>query len=66
MLGDLDWGGEISRLTERLPQEAGAAGRFPKPVDDIIAAPSLEEPSDSRSIRRSLRALRATSARRSS
>lgn len=47
MLGDLDSGDEISRLTDRLLREADADGRWPTPVDDIVAAAELAEPEES-------------------
>ncbi|MCW2921570.1 MAG: hypothetical protein JWL76_1444 [Thermoleophilia bacterium] len=47
MLEDLDSADEIKRLTRRLLDEAGAAGRLPTPVDDIIEAAGLHQPSES-------------------
>jgi hypothetical protein len=38
---------EISRLTHRLLLDAGALGRLPTPIDDIVAASSLREASES-------------------
>lgn len=43
MLEDLHSHDDISRLTDRLLREAGAYGRFPTRVDDILAAAKLEE-----------------------
>lgn len=43
MLEDLDSHEDIARLTDRLLREAGAYGRFPTPVADILAAAKLEE-----------------------
>jgi hypothetical protein len=40
----LDAADDIARLTERLLREADANGRFPRPVEDIIAAANLVEP----------------------
>jgi hypothetical protein len=38
---------EIAAHTERLLRSAGAIGRFPTPVDDILAAAKLAEPTES-------------------
>jgi hypothetical protein len=43
----LDAADDIARLTERLLREADANGRFPRPVEDIIAAANLVEPAQS-------------------
>jgi Zn-dependent peptidase ImmA (M78 family) len=43
MLGDLDAGDEIARLTDTLLRKADAEGRLPTPVEDIIAAAKLTE-----------------------
>lgn len=47
MLDDLDSGLEIGRLTERLLRRADVSGRLPTPVDDIVAAADLKQPSES-------------------
>lgn len=47
MLRDLESGDEIARLTEGLLLKAGANGRFPTAVDDLLAAADLVEPSES-------------------
>lgn len=47
MTADLDSGDEISRLTEGLLRDADAVGRWPTPVDDIVAAAKLDEPAES-------------------
>jgi hypothetical protein len=47
MAGDLESGDEIRRLTEDLLGRADAAGRWPTPVDDIVAAAKLDEPEES-------------------
>lgn len=47
MLTDLDSGEEIARITEHLLREADAAGRWPTPVDDLVAAANLQEPRES-------------------
>lgn len=47
MLDDLASGTEIARLTEDLLRRADAIGRFPTPVDDIVAAANLAEPEHS-------------------
>lgn len=41
MLGDLDSADDISRRVDRLLRKADAYGRFPRPVDDIVAAAQL-------------------------
>jgi hypothetical protein len=38
MLGDLDSGDDIAEAAEDLLGRADAAGRWPTPVDDIVAA----------------------------
>jgi hypothetical protein len=43
MLEDLDSGAQIARLSEKLLRRADAAGRWPTPVEDIVAASELEE-----------------------
>lgn len=43
MLEDLDSHADIVRLTDRLLKEAGAYGRLPTPVSDIVAAADLTE-----------------------
>lgn len=47
MLGKLDSGTEIARLTDRLLRRANAYDRFPTPVEDIVAAARLAEPEHS-------------------
>lgn len=44
MLNDLPSATQIASLTEGLLQRADAAGRWPTPVDDIVAATDLTEP----------------------
>jgi hypothetical protein len=46
VIEDLDSYRDIVRLTDRLLRAADAYGRFPTPVDDILAAAELEEASD--------------------
>ena len=46
MLEDLESYEDIVRLSDRLLRTAGAYGRFPTPVEDILAAAELEEASD--------------------
>jgi hypothetical protein len=46
VLEDLESYEDIMRLTDRLLRTAGAYGRLPTPVEDILAAASLEEASD--------------------
>jgi hypothetical protein len=43
MLGDLEAADEIVHLTDDLLRRAEAYGRFPTPVDDILAAANLKE-----------------------
>jgi hypothetical protein len=43
LLEDLPSKDEIKRVTDRLLKEAGAYGRLPTPVDDLIAAANLSE-----------------------
>jgi len=43
VLENLDSHQDITRLTDRLLRSADAYGRFPTPVDDILAAADLEE-----------------------
>ncbi|MDA8204021.1 MAG: hypothetical protein M0Z49_14935 [Chloroflexi bacterium] len=47
MTGDAEHPDEISRLTHRLLLDAGALGRLPTPIDDIVAAGNLREASES-------------------
>lgn len=47
MLEDLESGRDIARLTENLLIKADARGRLPTPVDDIVAAAGLAEPTES-------------------
>jgi hypothetical protein len=46
VLEDLESYEDIMRLSDRLLRTAGAYGRFPTPVGDILAAAKLEEASD--------------------
>jgi len=46
VLEDLPSHRDVARLTDRLLREAGAYGRLPTPVDDILAAANLEEDPD--------------------
>ena len=46
MLEDLDSHKDIARLTDRLLRQADAYGRYPTPVEDILAAADLEEDPD--------------------
>jgi Zn-dependent peptidase ImmA (M78 family) len=46
MLGDLDAADDISRRVDRLLRAADAYGRFPTPVDDIVAAAQLSYADD--------------------
>ncbi len=46
MLEDLDSHEDIARLTDRLLCTADAYGRFPTPIEDILAAADLEEAPD--------------------
>lgn len=46
MLDDLESGEDIARHADRLLKEAGALGRFPTPVEDIIAAADLTQDDD--------------------
>ncbi len=47
MLQDLESAEDIVEATEQLLDKAGARGRLPTPVDDIVAAARLEEPKES-------------------
>jgi Zn-dependent peptidase ImmA (M78 family) len=47
MLDDLDSGADIARHTEKLLRAADASDRLPTPVEDIIAAAQLKQPSES-------------------
>jgi IrrE N-terminal-like domain len=47
MLEDLDSGAQIARLSEQLLRRADAPGRWPTPIDDIVAASELEEVEES-------------------
>jgi hypothetical protein len=47
MLEDLDSAAEIARLTDGLLRRADAAGQWPTPVDAIVAATALSEPTES-------------------
>ncbi len=47
MLEDLDSAPEVTRLTEQLLRRADADGRWPTPVEDIMAAAQLSEPHES-------------------
>ncbi len=47
MLEDLDSAPEITRLTEQLLRRADADGRWPTPIEDIVAAAQLSEPQES-------------------
>lgn len=46
MLDDLDSAGEISKQVDRLLRAADAYGRFPTPVEDIVAAAQLGHADD--------------------
>ncbi|OIQ77491.1 hypothetical protein GALL_408140 [mine drainage metagenome] len=46
MLDDLESGAEISKHVDRLLRKADAYGRFPTPVDDIVAAAGLQQADD--------------------
>jgi hypothetical protein len=46
MLEDLDSGDDIAKRTDALLRAAGAYGRYPTPVDDIVAARGLQESAD--------------------
>jgi hypothetical protein len=45
--GEAEHPDEVSRLTHRLLLDAGALGRLPTPIDDIVAASDLREASES-------------------
>jgi hypothetical protein len=47
VLEELDSAAEITRATERLLAAAGARGRLPTPVDDLVAAADLVEAEES-------------------
>lgn len=46
MPGSLESAGEIKRIADQLLKSAGAYGRFPTPVDDIVAAAKLSQAPD--------------------
>jgi hypothetical protein len=46
-MNELESHSEIASHAERLLRSAGALGRFPTPVDDIVAAAKLVEPEES-------------------
>jgi hypothetical protein len=46
MLQDLEAADEISRQADQLLRAAGAYGRFPTPVDDLVSASRLSEAAD--------------------
>ena len=46
MLEDLDSGDDIAKRADALLRAAGAYGRYPTPVDDIVAARGLQESAD--------------------